>query len=1054
VLPSAANLGSPSLLVVHANVPGRLRVRVRELYRNPELEERLERELERVPGVGSVQASTVTATVLVQGDQGAAVPALRRLAELIGARLDDTVAVAAPPVDSRGPRKETIERVARWLRAGPASIEEGIGRLSSALRNREEEEGEGAGPASAAGRRRPVAAPEGRPFHAWGADELLAYLGSSRAGLSANEALRRREREGANVLKEAPRRSELAIFAGQLTSLPVALLAGSAVLSVMTGGLGDAIVILVVVGVNATLGYVTESRAEKIIRSLEQTTQLPTRVLRDGNAAHIPVDEVTVGDVLVLGPGSFVAADCRILSSDMLLVDESALTGESVPVQKSEATLADPLLPLADRTDMAFRGTLVTGGSGLALVVAIGDDTEIGTIQALASEVEQRATPLEQQLEHLGVELVIISGAACGAVFVIGLLRGYPLLEMLKVSISLAVAAVPEGLPTVASTTLALGIRRMQELDVYVRRLEAVETLGAIQTLCLDKTGTITVNRMTVVALAAGFRAAEVEGGRVRRDGADVDVPGDLDLRKLLDVMCLCNETEVTIEGGALVLEGSSTEAALVRVSADAGIDVLGLRRRYPLLATRYRSETRSFMATLHEAGERKLLAVKGRASEVLAMCAHRLEEGSVVPLSDADRAEIAAREDQMASRALRVLGAAYVEGGDVPLELETGLVWVGLVGMSDPPRAGLSELMHRFHTAGIDTVMITGDQSATAYAIGREIGLARDGHMEVLDSSALEQIDKTVLAAMAPRAQIFSRVSPAHKLSIVHALQRGGRVVAMTGDGINDSPALKAADVGVAMGAGTAAAREMADVVLRRDDLSAMVTAIEQGRTVYDDIKKAVHMIISTNSNEILLTLASVIAGLGQTLTPMQLLWLNVITDIFPELALAVQPPDSDVLRRPPRDPRRPMFERSEFLRMGREGTVLTLASAAAVYYGRSRYGAGLRASSVTLTSMISAHMLHTIVCRSDRHSVFDGRELPRNGKIPLALGTSLGLHLLATLVPGTRRLLTLALPSPTDLAVCFSCGGAAFLVNELLKNVQRIGEEQPPEEPAIRAA
>lgn len=1033
-------------VVAHAVVPGRIRVRVPLLRRNTDLRALLERELRRSSDVHTVEASTVTSTVLILGSAEGARVALARLAELLGSA--EPVEAAAPAVTgdapSPGPRLETLEEVAKLRQAVPESLRVAFHQLVGAVHR-----GGDAVPAPVRGARaRAGSRAASPPFHSWPEGELLAHFSTELRGLGDAEARRRYERDGANVLQSAAPRSELAIFLDQLTSVPVLLLAGSAVLSVATGGVGDAIVILAVVTVNASIGYVTESHAEKVIRSLEQGGDTTARVLRDGLSCDVPIEQVVVGDVLVLGPGMSVAADARVVSSDMLLIDESALTGESVPVLKASTPLPEPLLPLADRTNMAFRGTLVTGGSGLALVVAVGGNTEIGTIQALAGEVQQRQTPLQEQLDRLGIQIVIASGVTCGAVFAIGLLRGYPFLQMLKVSISLAVAAVPEGLPTVASTTLALGIRHMQELNVHVRHLSAVETLGAIQVMCLDKTGTITVNRMTVVALLAGMRALDVLDGMIREGSSAVDVPGDAALVRLLEVVTLCNETELTVQDGAVVLTGSSTEAALVRLAADAGVDVTSLRQRYPLLATRYRSETRAFMSTLHTAGEFNLLAVKGRASEVLAMCTHELRCGQVVPLSDEDRRAIALEEERMASRALRVLGAAFADGAETALDLETSLTWVGLVGMSDPPREGLPELMRRFHGAGIETVMITGDQSATACAIGRKIGLARDGRLDVLDSNALDQLDPTVLSAMAQRAQIFSRVSPAHKLQIVQALQRAGRVVAMTGDGINDSPALKAADVGVAMGAGTSAAREMADVVLQDDNLGTMITAIEQGRTIYDDIKKAVRMMISKNSSEILLMLASVAAGLGDTLTPMQLLWINVVTDIFPELALAVQPPDSDVLGRPPRDAKRPMFERAEFARMGVEGTVLTASAVSAMLIGRARYGPGLPASTMTLTSMITAHMLHTITSRSERHSIFDADRLPRNPHLAQALGVSLGIHVLATLIPGTRRLLNLTIPAPLDLATSVACGVAPFIVNELLKLTWRTDVEQPPGE------
>lgn len=1043
----------PWLLIVSASVPGRMRIRIPLLYRNPALKAALLTELSGLSRVRSVEASTLTATVLIVGERDLGIADLvPRLAEILGApgEVAEPSPPSAPrPISRLGPRLDTIEHVARAargrVRGFPQSLKGVARRLARSLT---------AEPTPDTARRvtprraAPVTG-EARPWHCVSIDQLLDSFESSARGLSPEQARMHLERDGLNLLESAERRSELAIFMGQLKSVPVILLAGSAVLSALTGGVGDAVMILAVVAVNAGIGYATESHAERVISSLEQGGQATARVLRDDTPQDVAIEEVVVGDVLTLEPGMFVAADARVLSSDMLLIDESALTGESVPALKRALVLDDPHMPLGERCNMAFRGTLVTGGSGHALVTGVGSATEIGTVQRLAGSIEQRQTPLQQQLDRLGTQLAVISGAACGAVFAIGILRGYPLLQMLKVSISLAVAAIPEGLPTVAVTTLALGIRRMQSENVYVRQLAAVETLGAIQVLCLDKTGTITLNRMTVVALYCGKRRVDASESSSWSAGFAPDGVRDPDLTRLLEVLVLCNETELNELDGALVLKGSSTESALVQLALDCDMDARSVRGRYPVVATRYRSETRSFMSTLHQSNAHGRLAVKGRASEVLAMCSHQLCNGQVLPLSDADREAVLQEEEKMASRALRVLGAAFRDDSDLQLETENDLVWLGLVGMSDPPREGLRELMASFHRAGIHTVMITGDQSATASAIGRDIGLSRDGRLEILDSVALEKLDPSVLSAMAERVHVFSRVSPGHKLSIVQALQRAGRVVAMTGDGINDSPALKAADVGIAMGAGTAAAREMADVVIQDDNLATMIRGIEQGRTIYDDIRKAVHMMIATNSSEILLTLLAMAAGLGETLTPLQLLWVNVVTDIFPELALAVQPPESDVLERPPRAANRRMFDALELQRIGVEGGVLTLSALVSLLYGRALYGEGPRSSTITLTSLLGSHMLHTLSARSVRHSIFDKGRLARNPYMPLALGTSFGLHLVATALPGTRKLFNLALPAPLDVAVSAACAVAPFFVNEFIKVLWR----EPPDRTRVHA-
>ncbi len=1014
---------------------------------------RIERALRAAPGVREARVSPLTGSVLVLFD-----PQLSRaivdelLSRSAGAVLVESATATQQPSSPASKRARALAKtlldrsVALEPKALRAQLEAvrvaGTEQLTKLLAALAADKAEVKRPtrANLVATQAPRTANLDSPaWHSQSVSEVCASVDvADEHGISTADAQRRLASDGPNALLPPPRRSEWAILAGQLTSMPVALLGVSAVLSIATGGIADAVAIVAVIGINAAIGYVTESGAERTIASLSHTKDALVVVRRDGATVQVPVEEVVRADLLVLHAGMFVAADARLVLSEDLSVDESTLTGESVPASKSAATLLESRVPLAERRSMVYRGTLVTGGSGLALVVATGARTELGHIQALAGSVVPNPTPMQQQLDQLGHQVVVGSVLACVATLGVGLLRGQAIVPMLRTAVSLAVAAVPEGLPTVAVTTLALGLSRMRAKRVIVRELAAVETLGAVQVVCVDKTGTLTVNRMTVTTAQAGQSRYAVRGGRLVDLERRQHEPNP-DLAWLLRLGVLCSEVEINRERGVCSLKGSPTESALVQLALDAGVDAIAERAAYPVLNVRARSEKRSYMTTQHQTPTAKLWAVKGRPSEVLALCDTRLQGGVPCPLSDEDRVAIETDNERMAGAALRVLGLAFSEAEALD-EHEPKLVWVGLVGMQDPPRDGVAEVIARFRGAGVRTVMITGDQSATAQAIGKQISLSQNGHLEIVDSTRLDQMDPEVLAAIAQRADVFARVSPAHKLQIVQALQRAGLVVAMTGDGVNDSPALRAADIGIAMGgSGTNVARSVADVVLEDDELRTLIDAIEQGRTIYDDIRKAVHFILSTNIGEVLYTFTCVAAGLGEVLTPMQLLWINLLTDVFPELALAAQPPESDVLARPPRDPKRPMFTKQDLWRIGSEGTVITAGALAAYLWARSQHGPGAYAGTVGFTALTLAQLLHAWSTRSETHTIFDREHLAHNRWLLPAVGGMMALQVAANVVPGLRTLLGTVPIGPRDWAV--ACGAAVtpFLINELVKYTTR---------------
>jgi len=1002
---------SAQLHVVHASLPGRLRLKVPSLYRNEVAARQLKDDLSREDGIRLSSANVLTATILITYDAG------RSLTEVLAVMTCRIETLGLPqaigePVSLRKLANPTLPATARRHKT-PLPTHAPV-----------------AGP-------RPLAASRcASIWHQRTAREALEDFNVDFSrGLPAETAAERLARYGPNALPEAEKRSALAIFMGQFNSLPVILLGASALLSAATGGLADAAVILGVVMINASIGYVTEAQAERMISSLTAVPRPPVPVLRDGRVLQVATREVVPGDMLLLTPGCLVPADARLVHAKALTVDESALTGESLPVLKAVEPLAGEEVPLAERRNMVYMGTAVTGGSALAVVVATGRTTELGLIQALVGETRPPETPMQRQLDRLGNQLVWISLAICGGVFAVGLLRGYGFLPMLRAAVSLAVAAVPEGLPTVATTTLALGIRDMRRKHVLIRHLAAVETLGSVQVICLDKTGTLTMNRMAVLAVLAGTQRMKVRDGRFYAPEGLVDPYASEVLLRLLHVATLCNESRVN--GGAMAasLEGSATENALLAMSLGAGVDVAALRARHPVIKTEYRSEGRAWMATWHDAGEgRRLVAVKGSPDQVLELCRWYEEDGQRRGMTAEFRDAVRMANERMAGEALRVLAFAYsqenAEGdGD-------GLVWLGLTGMADPIRTGTRELIGLFHDAGIKTVMITGDQSATAYAIGRELNLSGDNELEILDSTQIERIEPELLAALAERVEIFSRVSPANKLQIVQGLQRAGRVVAMTGDGINDGPALKAADIGVAMGGGgTEVARSVADVVLEDDELQTMILAVAQGRTIYANIRKSIHYLVSSNMSEIGVTFIAVAGGLGQPLNTMQLLWINLMTDVFPALALALEPPEPDVLRQQPRDPQEPIIRTQDFKRYGLEAAALTAGSLGAYGYGLLRYGPGPQAGTLAFMTLTLGQLLHAISCRSETHGLFSAERLPENRWLTGALAASAVVQVSTVLLPPLRGLLGTSLIMPADALVVGATAGLPYLAIEALK-------------------
>ncbi|MFM8330409.1 MAG: cation-translocating P-type ATPase, partial [Candidatus Methylumidiphilus sp.] len=810
--------------VVHAAGAGRLRVRVRGLYRCDRLKSQLEQTLAPLALIEAASANSLTGNLLVQFSPEH--DPLAVLAEVENAARHCCQDIVFPAAKAKPAPRPTKAK---------AASSGGLGqwfKFSSVA------------PAAAEEQQRPAS----HPWHQLDAQESLARLESAPEGLSAAEASRRLALYGANRLAEHRRRSALEIFAEQLANPAMAMLGVSAVVSIATGGLIDAAVIVSAVLLNGVIGYVTESSSERTINALGSMAPTHAQVIRNGKQLTIDVADIVVGDLLVLTPGTYISADARLLSSNRLTVDESALTGESMPVGKHWNYIGREDTPLADRKNMLHMGTIVTGGSGQAVVSATGRHTEIGVIQSLVGEVKTPDTLLQRQLHELSTRLATSCGILCIGVFGLGVFRGYTWLQMLASSISLAVAAIPEGLPAVATTTLAIGIRNSHREKVLIRQLGAVESLGSVEVICLDKTGTLTLNQMKAVSMRTAGHTIHIEDGRFSVKNRPINPLEQPEAKQLLRIVSLCSEVKLNGRGERPVLEGSATECALVEAAIHAGEDIRALRAAHPLLKTLHRAENRLYMMTIHETAEGDwLYAVKGSPADVLALCEWRLHEGEREELNEAIRDRIIERNDRLAGDALRVLGVAYAYTGKTADMQAPPLVWLGLIGMEDAIRPDMDRLIAEFHSAGVRTVMITGDQSATAYSVGNRLGLSGDAPLEIIDSSNLDKLDPDILKGVIKNTSVFARVSPAHKLKIVQALQEAGHVVAMTGDGVNDGPALKAADIGVAMGdQGTDVARSVADVVLEDDNLHTMITAIRQGRTIYSNIRKSLRFLLS----------------------------------------------------------------------------------------------------------------------------------------------------------------------------------------------------------------
>lgn len=840
----------------------------------------------------------------------------------------------------------------------------------------------------------------GKPWHAMTGGLVLSAFASRSGGLSDSDARERLYRIGENRLAEPQPPPAFAVFVEQFKSVPVALLGGSALLSLATGGVIDAALTLGVIALNAGIGASTESWTANLIRRLARQTDPDAIVLRDGVETAVPSSRVAPGDCIVLKPGSAVPADGRLISAEALLIDESSLTGESFPIEKAAEMLLSPNAALAARRTMVHRGGVVTNGAGVAVVTATGAATEIGRVRHLLETAEAPKPPMERTLDELGVRLTIACLGASGLLAAMLLLRGAPWSAVAKSAVALAVSAIPEGLPALAASTKAMAARAMSREGAYVRNVNILETAANIDVLCLDKTGTLTQNRM---------HAAIVQT-LLKRHTVPEHGPAPSGFRLLAMAAALCNDASICDAEGPSA--GSGTELALLHLAAAAGLDIEALRAAYPRRRVLLRAETRLYMATEHAAGEATLVAVKGAPDQVLGLCASVRAGASVRPLDESTRAAILAQNEALARAGLRVLGVAR----GLNLSLAEGepraLEWLGLVGLRDPLRPGAAKTLQTLQRAGLRTIILTGDQAGTARKLAEDLGFSNDGALDVMDASALRDMPPEMLMRAARTTEVFARVSPGDKLAIIRALQADGRIVAMTGDGVNDGPALRAADIGIAMGkSGADVARDVADIVIADDDLTSLASALARGRAADENLRRAVRFLLATNASEVALLLAEGLHGPDALETPAQLFWLNLMTDVFPALGLAMARPAADILQRPPRNVKEDPFGRREIgsiaadaLRMAAPAVVMHLIATA-------HHGSGPRTRGLTFLSLASHQLAHALRLRPGRPA---SDILDR----PIELGVAASYLLLAApfAIGPLRGLLRIAAPRPLE--------------------------------------
>ncbi|MGB8456053.1 MAG: cation-translocating P-type ATPase [Anaerocolumna sp.] len=862
-------------------------------------------------------------------------------------------------------------------------------------------------------------------------------------GLASEEAKIRLDKYGLNKLEDKPKKSLISLFLSQLKDMLIYVLLGAAIITLFIGEYVDAVIIIMVVILNAVIGVVQEAKAEKAVEALQKMTTPRSLVRRDGEVKEINSEEVVPGDIIILDAGRYIPADLRLVETANLQIEESALTGESVPSAKDSAKLLeDPKTPIGDKVNMAFASTLATYGRGEGVVVATAMDTEIGKIAKILEEDNNEMTPLQKRLDELGRILGFIAIGICAVIFVVAMIQKRDLFEMFLTAISLAVAAIPEGLAAIVAIVLALGVTRMSKINAIVKKLPAVETLGSVNIICSDKTGTLTQNKMTVVKQYTLHNLKDIPVD----DMKPMQTAGDEE--ELIKSLVLCSDA--TYENGQGT--GDPTEVALILLGGRFNLTKANLNAEHKRVSEKPFDSDRKLMSTLNEEANGYRVHTKGAIDNLLSISTSALVDGKIVLLTDELKTDYLKVTEEMSDSALRVLGVAYKDTTQIigPEDMEKDLTMIGLVGMIDPPRLEVKDSINEAKAAGITPVMITGDHKNTAVAIAKELGIAASIKQSITGAE-IDGFSDEEFARRINDYRVFARVSPEHKVKIVKAFKSHGNIVSMTGDGVNDAPSLKYADIGVAMGiTGTDVAKGASDMILTDDNFTTIVNAIEEGRNIYNNIKKSVIFLLSCNLGEVITILASILFFWPVPLMPTQILWINLITDSLPAIALGIDPGDKDVMKKKPRDPKESFFAKGAGFRAVVGGLLIGLLTLTAFYFGLTEHGYSLGTANIPEEVLTYARTMAFVVLAASQ--LFYSLTIRNSSKSIFQIGLFSNRFLIGSIIAGILlQLGVISIPflsdafkvhnlSLRDWGIVLLFALVPLIVNEIIKIFTRV--------------